>query len=282
MLVKTDTVVGVGDLGNQSGAEQAQTKFLSGPTSGAVAYPTYRNIVAGDLPGGSPTIIGAAFLPPIAGFKAYGITALSTVNDNYGNIVWTLVGGTSAVTAPTATLPVGINFPTSASANSGAAISPNTTTSVSGLGSLKSLKFNLRLAQITNMAIWIGLTDPLTSTNIVTAFKNNNTPNQNFVGFRFSTKASDPAWMMVTQTSSGSQTANTSGSGADTTTMHEYEIQYDGTNAVFFVDGVQVGSQSGTIPASTVLLSPFMQIDNVNTANAQSVDMYSWRWINNF
>jgi hypothetical protein len=283
MLIKTDTVVGVGDLGNQSGAELPRTEFLAGPVSGVADYPTYRNIIAADLPGGNPTRIGAAFLPPIVGFKAYGVTTLSSLVLGYGGTPFVSAGGTITTVAPTATLPVAIRVPTASAANNGAALSPNTTSlGTSSLASIKSLKFNIRLVAITNVAMWIGLTDPLLSSSIVTAFKNNNTPNQNFVGFRFSTKASDPAWMCITQTDSTHQTANTSGSGADTTSMHEFEIQYDGTNAVFYVDGVQVGSQSGTIPASSVIMSPFLQIDNVNTANIASYDLYSYRWINNF
>ena len=284
MLVKTDTVVVTGDLGNQSGAEQVQAKFLAGPTSGSADYPTYRDIVANDLPGGSPTIIGAAFLPPIGGFKALN-QGIATANEGYGGTPWATGGSVGTITnvAPTATLPVAINFTVNPNtAGNGAAISPNITTASSGLGSLKSIKFNFRLSTTTNIAVWCGLTDPLTSANIATAFKNNNTPNQNFVGFRFSTKASDLAWKCVTQTGSGSQTVNTSGVGVDTTNQHEYEIQFDGTNAVFFIDGVQVGSQSGTIPATSVLMSAFMEVDNAGNAGTPNLDIYSYRWINNF
>ncbi len=281
MLVKTDTVQGTGNFGNQSGAELVLHKFLAGPSSGSSTdYPTYRDITSNDLPGGSPTRLATAFLSPLGGQKNYGTTSVSTLNQNYGGTNWVAAGTVSViVTPPTAVDPVSYTFATSATANTASVISPSTTTGTMSLGSLKALKFHLKLHQTANMAMYIGLTDPLSSSNIATAFKNNNTPNQNFVGFRFSTKAGDPAWMCITQTSSGSQTANTSGVGADLFS-HEFEIQYDGTNAVFFVDGVQVGSQNGTIPAASVAMNPFAELDNVNVAVNNLVDYYSWRWIN--
>ena len=86
--------------------------------------------------------------------------------------------------------------------------------------------------------------------------------------------------MCVTQTDNTHITQNiaTSNSTVDTN-AHIFEIQFDGTSAVFFIDGVLVGTQSGNVPSASTIMGPFIEVDNINTANAVSFDMFSMRGI---
>ncbi len=229
--------------------------YASPPTS--TEWPRLRTLTGADIPDIVAAINGYGLSPGSA-------TALAT---RFMSITQT---GVVSLTASTATSPLSQTFATSTTATSSSGFQENFVGSRT-LGILKSVKYSLRLQQTANMRIWIGLTSA-TGTG---TFRSD-TPNVNFVGFRYSTAAGDTKYQCVTQTASGSSTKNaeTTATHVDTN-AHIFEIQYDGTNAVFLIDGVQVGSQSGNIPANSVALAHIVYIDNVGLTNNQKFDFFN-------
>lgn len=96
--------------------------------------------------------------------------------------------------------------------------------------------------------------------------------------FRYSTNAGDSKYQCVT----GNGTAQTvtpesTSSHVDSTTIHRFMIQYSAPNVIFYIDGVQVGSQSTDAPSSSTNLLPQIYIDNVATTNNQNFNIYGIR-----
>jgi hypothetical protein len=188
---------------------------------------------------------------------------------------WTYNGlAASPDIAASATEPHGVKFQTSAVAgsSSNAQVSVGTAGIEITLGLLKSIKFLVKLGQTTNMRMWIGVTD-----QIAAATFRSDTPAANFVGYRYSTAAGDTKWKCVTNTDATHQTAtNESGAHLDTS-LHVFEIRFDGTNAVFLIDNVQVGSQSTNLPTTSTTLGVMVAVDNVGAANTPIFTIYGMR-----
>lgn len=128
---------------------------------------------------------------------------------------------------------------------------------------LRTWRCRVKLTQTANVRVWLGLFSTV-STNMRT-----DTPAALYAAFRYSTAAGDSKWQCVTGTDASHQTvtAESTSSHVDATTYHTFEIQFDGTNFVFFIDGTQVGSQATNIPTSGTGLGTVLNIDNVNLAN---------------
>jgi len=102
------------------------------------------------------------------------------------------------------------------------------------------------------------------------------TPNLNFVGFRFSTHAGDANWKLVTQTDNTHQTVTTlTGLPAIDTAGHTFELTFDGTNIRASVDGIEYGSSAGNLPSTTQLLSGAVTLDNVSGGVVRQLDFNS-------
>ncbi len=229
--------------------------YASPPTS--TEFPRPRTLTASDI----PDIVSAV--------NGYGASASASVFV-LTRTMSMATQGTATVIAATATTPLGYTPATSVSAGSSAGITESFVGSRT-LGILKSVKYSIRLQQTANCRIWVGVGS--TASNSV---YRSDTPNSQFVGFRFSSAAGDTTFQCVTQTSNVASTKNAA-SPAPTvgTTQHTLEIQFDGTNAVFFVDGVQVGSQAGNIPSTSQGLAHLLLIDNVGLGNIVKFDFYS-------
>ncbi len=110
------------------------------------------------------------------------------------------------------------------------------------------------------------------------------TPFAKFVGFRYSTAAGDTKYQIVAQTSSANQTVTPESGSHTINTTDELQLamHYDVSLAtVFFYIGVdQVGSvatSNANLPGIGTPLQPFIVIDNVGTANAQSFEISQMR-----
>ena len=183
------------------------------------------------------------------------------------------IGGAGVTVAPTSNRPRAFKYQTASTASSTAGWDITSAASGNGisitLGTLRAIKFILRLGQTANMRIWIGLSDSQpTSSSGASAFRSD-TPNQKFVGFRLSTSASDTKYKLITQTDNTHQTANNESGSHFDTSIHIFEIRFDGTNAVFLIDDVQVGSQSGNMPSADAELGPVVLLDNIASAGNQ-------------
>jgi hypothetical protein len=184
----------------------------------------------------------------------------------------------------TATQPAGCQFNTSGSAgtfsasarynSNGAGVAIITT-----LAQYRRVRWRLSLAQTANTRVFIGLT----GNSISDATFQADTPNTNFVGFRYSTHASDSKYQCITQTDNSHQTINaeTTASHVDTN-VHVFEIIYDGTHVIFYIDSVQVGTQTGNIPANTVELGPSVYFDQVGNTGIKSWTLFWIKGVLNF
>jgi len=209
-------------------------------------------------------------------------TSGSVLQNGYACIpnIMVSAGGSTASVAATASEPAYITATTNASSGSQAGFR-GTTSSASTqsvtLGQLKTIKWKMKLSQVTDLRCWICIADLFPTTAPSTALKSD-TPNQNLVGFRFNF-ATDTVWRLVTQTSSGSQTAN-NGTGAlatPDTALHFYEITFDGTNAHFLIDGTEIGNQSGTMPSTSLVMGDQAEVESEsNSTPTISVSQFYW------
>ena len=194
-----------------------------------------------------------------------GTAIVDIVPNGLGTPRWQHQAGTRAAIAPTATEMQLVSNSTSTASNNTTAFGPATNTNIPlTLGSLKRFRCRIGLLQTTTTRFYLGLSDQLNSANFAT-----DTPPGNFVGFRFSTGASDTKYQCITQTAAGSstKTAESTATHVDTG-MHVFEFYWDGSNVIFLIDGVQVGSQSANAPATNVAMDIMIVINNVSTTNA--------------
>lgn len=189
--------------------------------------------------------------------------------------------GTLADVAATTTIQEGYSVTTAASATSSAGIQFQGSGSTNGrfvvLSQLDEIRFTLSLPSTANLRIWIGLVAGGTNATNSAAALRSDQPSYKIVGFRYHDGV-DAKYQCVTQVGSagGQQTINpeTTSSHVDTG-LHTFAIRFDGTNAVFFIDDIQVGSQSGNMPGVGDALEPLIMIDNIGLANAKAFNWYS-------
>lgn len=218
---------------------------------------------------------------PAVNLRLFGFTylgsvslTLSTFGFNAGahNAFDTAGSGTSV--APTSGRPRGNKLQTASTASRLAGHTVNSCASgTNGIpitkATIKSIKFVMRLGQTTSMRAWFGVAVSVPTSQSDTTYQSD-TPNTKFIGFRYSTAASDTKWMCVTQTDNTHQTANAESTASHVdTSIHVLEIQWNGTNVVFLIDDVQVGSQNGNLPGDDDELGLVMLIDNVATGSNQ-------------
>jgi hypothetical protein len=257
MLIK-DTAAGVIQKGESFDALYATDNqgYASPPTS--TEWPRLR------------TLTGADISDVVSAVNGYGCTAAGgqTISTRFMNL--TVQGATLVAVVATATTPQSVTMSTSTTAARTCGCN-DTIIGSRTLGILKSVKYAIRLQQTTNMRIWIGVSSSTTAATF-----QSDTPSANFCGFRYSTAAGDTKYQCVTQTASGSstKTAESTASHVDTN-AHIFELQFDGTNVVFLIDGVQVGSQSGNTPATSVALAHIVLLDNVGLGNNKAMDFFS-------
>lgn len=209
---------------------------------------------------------GATF----GGSSSFGITAWASAG--------TVTNGSVAGALASA-----ITFTTSAVAtnSAGMTVSGSTGNGPLSLATLQSIVFAVKLSQTTNMRIWIGIANIGGSGGgTQLADFRSDTPGTSIAlaMFRYSTAAGDSEYQCVTGSGSAqnAQPESTS-SHVDATTVHKFMIQYSAPNVVFYIDNVQVGSQSLDAPSSSTNLFPQIWIDNVGTANAQAFNLYGVR-----
>jgi hypothetical protein len=280
MLVK-DTASGNLEVEDQNFASKvAANLILAGPISGSSAVPSFRNLLATDWPTGQGK--GSAYLPNIYGSRT-----------NYGNGPFTcpwctgnlVISGTTNNTNADATNPNLTNVQTFGGSSTINAAVENSTDAVRSLGTTLSLSFLIKLNNTSTIRIWMGLSDTGVGTaNVFGSVDRSNavfqtdTPAAQFVGFRYKGGAS--SYTLVAQTDASHQTTkNASIGNIDTTTVHLFSMQWDGTNVNFYVDASFAGSISTNLPNLGTPMQPMMVVDNVGTANNVGFGFASWRGI---
>lgn len=141
--------------------------------------------------------------------------------------------------------------------------------SLGSLPTLNSALFRIRANQTTNSRIWITLYTEGTQAVGTSRFATD-TPNENYIGFRFSSGAAN--WFACCGTATASQTATDTGVPPDTTNSQLFEIKYDGTQLTYYINGALVATNTTNIPASSFLINQGVFVDNKNTANTATFE----------
>ena len=180
-----------------------------------------------------------------------------------------------------------------ATATGGARIADVASTSLSETGGLIDTNFNISLGvlqdwlgKLTVRSIasptryWIGVSDQ-SATGAETVFFSD-TPAANFVGFRFSTAASDTHYQAVCQTGSGTQTLVDTGVVPSTSTPQilEFVPTSSGTSVNFYINGVSVATISTTVPATSTAMASLIAVGD-SAANSSFDFYYLWFLLNN-
>lgn len=151
------------------------------------------------------------------------------------------ITGTSSTIAPTSTEPVMINYASAASSGSNAGVS-NNGNAVVRTG--RNLYFGalVKLQETAATRVWIGL-----FFSSISSVLGGDTMGD-FIGFRYSTVASDTNW----QACNGlvSQTTSNSGIAADTNIhLFEFIVDEDAANIKFYIDGALVATNTTNLPS---------------------------------
>lgn len=137
------------------------------------------------------------------------------------------------------------------------------------LGNTKNVRGRHGLLATTAQRFYFGLSDWTNSGS--PGDWNTDTPNQNFVGFCFSSNAGDTDFMMVCQTDSTHQTRTASGVAIDSA-MHVFEFYYDGSAVQFYIDGANVGSVNTNMPTTATRMDQITVI-NQTGATTRKINM---------
>lgn len=272
---------------------QAANTVFAGPTSGGSVAPTFRTLVASDIPAGAGLPTGLITSDTVR-YNEYGdaawdkvaaIPAFVRLNADPANASMTTVGsalgssftGTPSILPATATESPMIHV-TSAASGSTSIVLGNTWGFSAGVsritrGVIRRYSSRLRMNGTTNVRYWIGLSDSLGGTLVTTGWATD-TPNGNYIAFRFSS-STDSFIQACEGTSNVAQTCASTTVAVDTTNTQLLEIGFDSTHAYFYVNGVLTNTLSNNLPATSVLMDMSVTGDNKNTANAQSLDLES-------
>jgi hypothetical protein len=163
---------------------------------------------------------------------------------------------------PTATETVLWKLSTGASSSGVFAMTNNMVQSVT-LGLLKKIQFRVKLDQLTNTRVWLGLfmigpsgDNALLADTILSPFGF-------VVAFRYSA-GTDTTWQAYTNASGTviSPVVTDTLIAPETTVSHLFEIGFDGVNVLFFIDSVQVASVATGLPPTSQGLGSIQHLDN--------------------
>jgi hypothetical protein len=255
-------------------ATETANTVWAGPTSGAAAQPTFRQLGRTDL----------VVVPQIWSYGArYHGNGTSTA-------AVTTAGGPAATfatsAATTARVAATANDNPLITAGMGALASLNafgmeldSGSISSGIvrGTLQRYSCRVRHDQTTNCRYWVGLvasgSGPAGSaTGLAT-----DTPNFAVAAFRYSS-TTDTTYKAVLATSSANLTATDTTVAVDTSKTKLFEITYDGTNWNFWIDSVLKVTTNTNTPANTTLLNGVYSADNKNSANTATAS-FNWMLI---
>jgi hypothetical protein len=179
----------------------------------------------------------------------------------------TQIGGSYPVVlvAPTATQPRGAKIQ-SATLNNTSGIMDSAQNLT--LGILKDWFMKGAIDGLTVSRYFIGMTDMSPSSVGVGFFTD--TPNANFVGFRWSETLDTTHFKAICQTDSTHQTIVDTGVTVVKDAYHLFEIvpTSGGATIKFYIDGVLVATISSNVPASTVAMATLFTVDAKNSGSS--------------
>lgn len=130
----------------------------------------------------------------------------------------------------------------------------------------------LKLSAITNVAVFVGLTDQISALEIpIESAASSDTLTSNAtdaVGFMFDTSQANDKWWLVGVKNGTAATAQNSAIAPVAATDNILRIEVDSSgNATFYIDGVKVGSQMSGAVTATVALTPVVAATSRSTAS---------------
>lgn len=214
--------------------------------------------------------------PPFYVFWGTKASMISTGLVGIGCNTATNNGTISSISA-TATSPwmVRVTTPGTGSVNASGIEDSTGGTAGQCLGQLLKFVAKIRLDQTATGRCYIVWADP--PAVLTGAVFSTDTPNRNYVGFRFSATTDlvggVPHWKAVNGTSSANQTVQDTGVVVDTANAQAFEVRFDGTDLFYYIDGNLVASTAnGTnVPATSTLMHQLAMVDNKNTNNADTI-----------
>jgi len=208
-------------------------------------------------------------LPTDLGWRYMGMTpSLAASSANLiGTSTSPTEGGTVANVAATSTALAAKSYTTSTTLNN---IASWTVDPIHNYSNTIAASFCIGLDAITNRRVMVGFADAAPAT-----MGASDTPSQNFVGFRFSTNASDVNWKGITDNASGSPTVVDTGSIVGASSVLLSFVSTSTGVVIFFVNGVIVGVSTAKLPSTGVnTLRPFVSITNLSGGTTRQVIAY--------
>lgn len=186
------------------------------------------------------------------------------------------VGSTTGSTNPTATEPFYIFATTSTAGNTSGGGAQNSAFLTPGI--VSCLQFKVKISGTSNIRVWIGFTD--VSGGGTTLSSSDAPASCNLIGFRFSS-TTDSVWKAVALKSGASITVVSGTMPAPDTSLHTYQILFDGTTYSFWIDGVQYATilaSDTNMPVNTTQMRPIMWTDNKNSTTSSTISMAATYW----
>jgi len=211
-------------------------------------------------------------------------TTVITNNNAYGTNP-TTGGGTVTAIRPTATEPAYLIFPTAANVGGGdiaylqdnGGMNDGVNKGSITLGILAITEYRVIVPILANARAYVGFGDQHNSENAMRTDSIGSTGGLNFCGFRYSTSAGDTTWKCVTA-NAVSQTIVDSGVTVSATVGAVLAIKFNGTNVLFFINGVQVASIATTVPTTSTKMGNICFCDNINQANSIQIAVAYSYW----
>jgi len=267
--------------GRYSYGSQQETMVITSPTPGNInfeaSFPYAATIQAepGDVPRFGQNSFNSKYTP-VSAFARQ--VAFAVEGSNGGSAAFVSTGanttlntiGTPSNISPTATEGFGLKFTGSSTASTSATAATIYTQTAAGtgrfsLGSTYRYSVRLKLNTIANVRYWIILADTISGT---TGFSTD-TPNQKFIGFRYSA-GTDTTWQACVGVDSVNQECSDTGTTAGTTDTLLFEMSYHTTGVDFNISGQPAGTvgQVTTLPPQSTLVHMAVIADNKNTNNS--------------
>jgi hypothetical protein len=202
-----------------------------------------------------------------AGWRASGLAGMTV--SFWGFSTTLQLSGTGAAVASSATEPMYTSVTTSSSPTQAASVD-DTATNKNCFGIFRRFKTRIQLPSTASIRVWAVMTDDHT----LNSTWKSDAPVAKYVGFRFHS-GTDAGWVGVAGTDGTHQSFTTVGPAIDTA-GHDLEVLYDGTQAIFLVDGAVIGttySLTTNLPATSAGLSIFVSVDNVGAGNAKTMNL---------
>ena len=243
-------------------ATQSANTVWAGPTSGGAAAPTFRALVAADVPAASVYETNVVTIDGTAGLSRWASRRVMTSQYGPAGIYdwgWThAVAGTQVNNVATATSHPYYTISTSGSINSLADIYENSSALSISSGKNGYWDWRMGLTNASNVRVYCGLS------GVTETFLSNiqDPTSKHLAIFRYSTNSAN--WFFITGDGGATLTLTDTGVAATTNDVRLTVKINAGTNCLGYINGVLVATHTTHLPNAA--LTPFILCNNVEAA----------------